>query len=926
VSPAGGSFTNTIAAGALQTSNGANANPASATLQVNAVAPTIAKSFAPPAIAADGTSTITFTISNANAVALTAASFTDTLAAMAVSGAQAAGGTCAGSGSNNLANGQAGAITLSGLTIPAAAGAIPGSCTVTIVVTSDVPGAHDNQAGGVSSTQAPTGAASNVATLTVSAAAPTIAKAFGPASIAYGATSTITFTLANTNGIVLTGAAFSDTLAGMSVSGAQSAGGSCAGAAGNSFANGQSGALAFAGLTIPANGNCTVTLVVTSTTAGTLPNQASGVSSNEAPTGAASNTATLTVTASALTVGKVFAPAAINSGGVATLTITVTNPNAAAVTGLSLTDNFPSSPGAGLVRAATPNASTSCAGGTVSSTATGVTLSGASLAAGATCTFQIDVTAATAGTYTNTIPAGAIASSAGSNSAAASRDLVVNPVANLAITKLGPASVATGAPVSYSITISNAGPDAANAATFSDNVPAAITGVTALCTGASGGAACGVMNVAGNAVTSTIPTLPAGGTVSITVAGTASGVGAVVNTATVAAPAGVTDPAAGNNSASANTTILAPDLVIVKTHAGNFTVGTNGTYTITVSNAPGSLATSGTITVTDSLPPGLGFVSASGTGWSCAFAAPTVTCTSAASIAAGSSANAITLTVSVASTAVPSVTNFATVSGGGEPAGTTANNTASDNTIVASPGVNVFQPDGAQTGMPGTTVSYPHTYNAGTAGTVAFSTTAVTTPAVPGWTQQVYRDLDCNGVLNGAEGASPLTTPVAVNAGDTVCIVVRDNIPATAPYNAQNAISVTATPSVGSAITRTDTTTVGSAAGAGLVLAKSVRNVTLGSGVGTSNTARPNDVLEYTITYTNTSSGLVSAIVITDATPAFTTFLSAACGAPLPASLSACAVTSAPAVNAAGSVVWTLTGSLLSSGSGTVVYQVRVAP
>jgi len=102
--------------------------------------------------------------------------------------------------------------------------------------------------------------------------------------------------------------------------------------------------------------------------------------------------------------------------------------------------------------------------------------------------------------------------------------------------------------------------------------------------------------------------------------------------------------------------------------------------------------------------------------------------------------------------------------------------------------------------------------------------------------------------------------------------------------------------------------------------------VTLGSGAGTSNTARPNDVLEYSITYTNTASGVVSAVVITDATPAFTTFLTASCGSPLPANITACAVTSQPAVNGAGSVVWTLTGSLLSNGSGTVTYQVRVAP
>jgi hypothetical protein len=86
--------------------------------------------------------------------------------------------------------------------------------------------------------------------LTVTASAPTIAKAFAPASIAYGATSTITFTLTNTNGVALTGAGFTDTLANMSISATAAAGGTCAGAGTNSFTAGQAGLLTFSGLTV----------------------------------------------------------------------------------------------------------------------------------------------------------------------------------------------------------------------------------------------------------------------------------------------------------------------------------------------------------------------------------------------------------------------------------------------------------------------------------------------------------------------------------------------------------------------------------------------------------------------------------------------------------------------------------------------------
>jgi len=47
--------------------------------------------------------------------------------------------------------------------------------------------------------------------------------------------------------------------------------------------------------------------------------------------------------------------------------------------------------------------------------------------------------------------------------------------------------------------------------------------------------------------------------------------------------------------------------------------------------------------------------------------------------------------------------------------------------------------------------------------------------------------------------------------------------------------------------------------------------------------------------------------------------------AALPGNITGCSVTAQPAVNGTGSVVWTLTGTLLSGGSGSVTYQVRVS-
>jgi uncharacterized repeat protein (TIGR01451 family) len=125
--------------------------------------------------------------------------------------------------------------------------------------------------------------------------------------------------------------------------------------------------------------------------------------------------------------------------------------------------------------------------------------------------------------------------------------------------------------------------------------------------------------------------------------------------------------------------VVLPDLAVTKTHSGSFTQGqTSGAaYTITVVNL-GTAATSGTVTVTDALPTGLTATAISGTGWTCTLSP--LSCSRTDALAASASYPAITLTVSVASNAPSSVTNTATVSGGGET--NTANDTASDATAI----------------------------------------------------------------------------------------------------------------------------------------------------------------------------------------------------------------------------------------------------
>jgi uncharacterized repeat protein (TIGR01451 family) len=231
--------------------------------------------------------------------------------------------------------------------------------------------------------------------------------------------------------------------------------------------------------------------------------------------------------------------------------------------------------------------------------------------------------------------------------------------------------------------------------------------------------------------------------------------------------------------------------------------------------------------------------------------------------------------------------------------------------------LNTLVPGGAQSVAPGAVAFYAHRFTAGSSGSATFSTVQVPSPVLAGWNVELYRDLNCNGTVDAGE---PLVSgALALSSGQSACLVLKQGAPAGAPSGAssQATLSVSfsylnAVPALTSSASVSDVTTV-DAVGSGLMILKSVSAAT----------ARPGDVLTYTITYSNNGPAPISSIVIRDATPAFTVFQSASC-ATLGAGLTSCAVTSEPAPGAAGSIVWTLTGALAPGASGSVSYQVRV--
>ena len=93
-------------------------------------------------------------------------------------------------------------------------------------------------------------------------------------------------------------------------------------------------------------------------------------------------------------------------------------------------------------------------------------------------------------------------------------------------------------------------------------------------------------------------------------------------------------------------TTAEPDLIIAKSHAGDFHQGDIGdVYTLTVTNV-GQRPTTGVVTVTDTLPAGLTATAIAGTGWTCTVAP--LTCTRNDALAAAGVYPVITITVNVA--------------------------------------------------------------------------------------------------------------------------------------------------------------------------------------------------------------------------------------------------------------------------------------
>jgi serine protease len=155
--------------------------------------------------------------------------------------------------------------------------------------------------GGPATSTAPasagTSATACTAPMTVTPAAPTVAAAFSPASVATNAIAALTFTLSNSNGFDLTQSSFTQTLpANLTISSTSTPGTTCSGA--SLSLSHTAGGVTLSDANIPADGSCTITLSVQSASAGTYMTEVAASALTTAPAGgnSAAASASLTVT------------------------------------------------------------------------------------------------------------------------------------------------------------------------------------------------------------------------------------------------------------------------------------------------------------------------------------------------------------------------------------------------------------------------------------------------------------------------------------------------------------------------------------------------------------------------------------------------------------------------------------------------------
>lgn len=491
-------------------------------------------------------------------------------------------------------------------------------------------------------------------------------------------------------------------------------------------------------------------------------------------------------------------------------------------------------------------------------------------------------------------------------------ELVDFPESDLRITKTdSPDPVSAGNQLTYTIEVTNDGPDSASGVQVTDPLPA---GVDFSSGDVNGDANLVVFDTNSRIVTASVGTLANGATATITIVVDvdADASGPLSNSATVTATPN-TDPSAANNTTPATDTTVDRDvdLSITKTPTGTPIAGQSVTYTIVVTNAGPGQARG--VSVVDTLDANLTFDATSFDG------GPTgVTFTEngqqltfdVGTLDPAASAT-FSFDVDIASSATGTIDNFATVS-------TTDNDTDNTNDTNPAAPLNVTQQVDLslaktvdlQTAVPGQdqlvyTFTIDHTadsFSDATNVTLTDTLPAGVVGAVINAPNATNTDFS-NGVVT-VEFAS-----IPIGSSETFTVTVDTESTATG--------TVVNTGTVSSSVTdfdpsdNTDDATTTLTPDFDISITKAVSDAT----------PEPTDSITYTIDITNSGPSTATGVVLTDPIPAGLTFVSGTLGGQSPTEaggvLTFSAITIAPNTTETATIVMTVDASTTGTVTNT---------
>lgn len=444
------------------------------------------KAFTPLSIPAGGTARLRVSVFNPNPFPLTNASWTDNLIrvqpGLVIANPVNIINTCGGT---VTATPGATSFSLSGGTVPAQTGATPGSCTVSVNVTSTtignlintIPSGELSSSGG-GTTITNTDPAS--ATLNIGGTLPpTVSKSFSSSTIWVGEISRLSIVIRNFDpNVALTQVSLRDDLpADLFIANPVSPALSGCGTSATLTAVSGGNSVALNNATIAPASTCTITVNVSG--------NVQGIYTNIIPPNTLQTDEGLTNLTQAITrlqvdeigLGKRFEPGTLPAGGITTLVIILRNPNASAYTGVSLTDPLP--PPLTVV-----SVTQNTCGGTIATDPSTITLTGGTIPAGSpsapgTCEIRVEVTVPSgtpSGTLRNVIPVGSLTTDQGvGNVLPVDARLVVSGTEVVARKSFSPSTIQINGNARLRIEIF--APSDTNLTNFSltDNLPAGLT-------------------------------------------------------------------------------------------------------------------------------------------------------------------------------------------------------------------------------------------------------------------------------------------------------------------------------------------------------------------------------------------------------------------------------------------------------------------